>query len=195
VDDLRRPGLGPVSFELAAGECVAVQGPSGAGKSLLLRALADLDPNHGEVHLDGKRRDQLPAPAWRSRVMYVPAESGWWSERVGDHFTDWAAAVPLIEKLRLPVAVHDWPVRQLSTGERHRLALVRALVRQPRVLLLDEPTSGLDGEATVAVERLIAERLQVGVSVLWVTHDVAQAQRVARRCLYLEQGRVQEGLL
>lgn len=195
VVDLQRPGLGPVSFELAAGECVAIQGPSGAGKSLLLRALADLDPNQGEVCLDDERREQLSAPAWRRRVMYVPAESGWWGERVGDHFTDWAAAVPLIEQLRLPVAVRDWPVRQLSTGERQRLALVRALVRQPRVLLLDEPTSGLDSEATLAVERLIVERLQAGISVLWVTHDAAQARRVACRCLYLEQGRVREALL
>ncbi len=169
-----------------------MRGPSGAGKSLLLRALADLDPNDGELSLDGERREAMPAPHWRRRVTYLPAEPGWWAETVGAHFADWAAAEPLVEALGLPAASRDWPVSRLSTGERQRLALVRALVQRPRVLLLDEPTAGLDETARDAVETLIATRLAEGAAALWVTHDAGQARRLARRCLRVEGGRVTE---
>ena len=192
VSGLERPGLRAVTFSLDAGECLAVRGPSGAGKTLLLRALADLDPSRGDVTLDGTPREALPAPDWRRRVVYVPSESGWWAERVGEHFQDWSAAAPLAARLLLPADVDRWEVARLSTGERQRLALARALVLAPRVLLLDEPTSGLDQEATRAVEELIAERLAAGASALWVSHDRDQARRVAARGLVVDDGNVRE---
>ena len=192
VRALTRPGLEPVSFDLAAGECVAVRGGSGSGKSLLLRAIADLDPNHGDISLEGRSREAMSGPEWRRLVTYVPAETGWWAETVGGHFTLWAEAEPLAVSLCLPAECHDWPVSRLSTGERQRLALVRALVQQPRVLLLDEPTSGLDQETGRAAEILIAHYRGAGGAVLWVTHDSAQAARVASRVLSVEAGRVQE---
>ena len=65
---------------------MTVRGASGSGKSLFLRALADLDPSTGDVRLDGTARDDMPASDWRRRVTYVAADSGWWTERVGDHF-------------------------------------------------------------------------------------------------------------
>ena len=192
IGGLRRPGLEPVSFDLAEGECVAVQGPSGSGKTLLLRALADLDPNEGEVQLGGELREAMPAPLWRRRVTYLAAEAGWWAETVGAHFHNWAAAMPLISRLGLPPACMDWPVTRLSTGERQRLALARTLELEPRVLLLDEPTSGLDPAAAAAVEVIVTERLAENVGVLWVTHDEAQARRMARRRLLVESGHVRE---
>src|SRR3546814_9763860 len=89
VRNLSRSGLEPTSFELAAGECIALRGLSGSGKTLLLRALADLDLNEGEVLLDDTPRSRIPAPRWRRRVGYVAAEPGWWSERLVEHFRDW----------------------------------------------------------------------------------------------------------
>ncbi len=192
VRDLRRPGLVEASFELADGECLGVRGPSGSGKTLLLRAIADLDPNDGIVQLDGRSRADMPAPAWRRLVAYVPAEPGWWAETVGAHFPDWSGALPLIEALGLPAASADWPVPRLSTGERQRYAVVRALVLRPRVLLLDEPTSGLDPDGVAAVERQVSRHLAEGASAIWVTHDVSQANRMARRCLAVDRGRVRE---
>ena len=175
------------------GLMLVLSSPSGAGKSLLLRALSDLDPNKGEASLDGQAREAMAAPQWRRLVTYLPAESGWWAGTVGAHFADWRAAEPMAVALGLPSACRDWPVAQLSTGERQRLALVRALVQHPRVLLLDEPTGGLDEAARTAVEEMIAAELARGVAALWVTHDAAQARRLARRCLFVEQGRVTEG--
>ena len=111
VEDLRRPGFGPFTLSVAGGSCCAVMGPSGAGKSVLLRMVADLDPNQGRVSLDGIDRDSLPAPDWRRRVTYLSAESGWWTDRVGDHFgapgPDFARDC---DALGLPAEVLDWPV-------------------------------------------------------------------------------------
>lgn len=195
VRDLHRPALLQASFELADGECIAVRGPSGSGKTLLLRAIADLDPSDGAVLLDGQSREAMPAPQWRGQVIYVPAEAGWWSETVAAHFADWPAAAPLAKELGLSASCRDWPIERLSTGERQRLALIRALVHHPKVLLLDEPTSGLDSDAMAAVETMIQRRIAEGVSVVWVTHDSAQASRVAQRSLRVDQGRVSEASL
>ena len=167
-----------VSFDLRDGECVALQGPSGVGKTLLLRSIADLDPNEGVVRLDGTLREAVPAPVWRKRVTYVAAQPGWWSDTVQEHFTGWDDALPLVTRLGLPDNCGPWPIQRLSSGERQRLGLVRALMLRSRVLLLDEPTSALDSGSVAAVESLIADRISDGTSVVWSTHDDAQARRV-----------------
>ena len=86
----------------------------------------------------------------------------------------------------------SWPIARLSTGERLRLALVRALIIRPKVLLLDEPTAALDAASVAAVESLIATRIRTGLAVLWVTHDAGQARRIARRQLVVEAGSVRD---
>jgi ABC-type iron transport system FetAB ATPase subunit len=83
------------------------------------------------------------------------------------------------------------PIAELSTGERHRLALVRVLVQAPRVLLLDEPTSGLDQDTTRAVEAVLRARLADGVAILFSTHDEALAARFGDRMLRVREGRVE----
>jgi len=183
-------GLAPFDLSLEAGECVALSGPSGSGKTLSLRALADLDPGPGAVTLDGVDREAIPAPAWRRQVAYVAAEPGWWAERAGAHFVDAEAAGALMPMLGLAPKILDQAVSVLSTGERQRLALARALVIAPRVLLLDEPTGGLDAEATEAVERVLRGRLGAGTAILLVSHDRAQAQRLADRRLEIAGGRL-----
>ena len=193
VENLIRPGLEPVSLCLETGECVALCGPSGAGKSLLLRAIADLDPcRGGRVSLDGMDRDGVTAPEWRRNVCYLAAEPGWWADKVGEHFPDWSVAAPLAQELLLPSDIGDAAVSRLSTGERQRLALVRALVRRPRVMLLDEPTAALDNTARDAVEHMLAAARADGVSLLWVTHDAAQAGRVASRRFDIAKGKLRE---
>ena len=192
VTDLTRLELGPLSFSVEAGECLALRGPSGAGKSLLLRAIADLDPNEGRVSLDGESREDMPAPDWRRRVAYLAAEAGWWADTVADHFADWQAARPLVEALGLTADCGDWPVARLSTGERQRLALARVLLLAPRVMLLDEPTSGLDPKAVARVEAVLQARLKEGAAILLVTHAPDQAQRMAARRLTIDHGRVAE---
>jgi UDP-glucose/iron transport system ATP-binding protein len=185
VVNLRSHLAGPFDLTVEAGECVVVTGPSGAGKSLFLRMIADLDPSQGEVFLDATERRSLPAPAWRRRVVYSAAEPGWWSENVQDHFRGEAmefahAMAPL---LGLAPGLLDGPVVRLSTGERQRLALIRALSLASPVLLLDEPTGALDEENTRRVEAVLRERIAAGVTIAMVTHSPEQATRLGHRHL------------
>ena len=185
---LRRPGLEPATLAISGGECVALSGPSGAGKSLLLRAIADLDPCEGEVRLDSVARDTMSAPAWRRQVVYVATESGWWAADVGSHFESPHAAAAILAELALPDEALGWPVGRLSTGERQRLALARALALKPRVLLLDEPTSGLDPDSTLRVEGLLHRAMARGAALIMVTHDRDQAERMANRHFVIKRG-------
>jgi phosphate-transporting ATPase len=125
-------------------------------------------------------------------VGCLPAEPGWWADTVGEHFSDWDVAFPELKDLGFTTDVRAWPVIRLSTGERLRLALIRALLVRPKVLLLDEPTAALDPAAVRAVETLIGRRAREGLGVLWVTHDAEQARRIARRLLVVANGLVRE---
>ena len=184
---LQSPIAGPYSLDLQPGECTCIMGASGSGKSVLLRLIADLDPSTGNVLLNGQARHRFTGPQWRAQVMYVPAEPAWWAASVMEHFPAGSenALQAAAQQLGLRAQFMQTPVAQLSTGERQRLALLRALLRQPQVLLLDEPTAALDEEAVTAVEQLLHQHQQQGLALLWVTHSHAQAQRVADRCLRL----------
>jgi ABC-type iron transport system FetAB ATPase subunit len=180
VQGLRHSLAGPFTFGVETGQCLAITGASGSGKSLLLRMIADLDPHEGGVMLDKMDRASMGAADWRRRVTLVPARSGWWADSVGEHFAPdreatWRA---LGAELMLPTAVFDRAIEDVSTGERQRLALIRALLIEPGLLLLDEPTASLDPVATQAVEVLIAQRRAAGTTVIWVTHSAEQAIRV-----------------
>jgi ABC-type iron transport system FetAB ATPase subunit len=124
-------------------------------------------------------QEDLPAHQWRSRVVMVPADSQWWFDGVGGHFPDHVKA-DLPSALGFPPEVMEWSVSRLSSGERQRLALWRALLLEPEVLLLDEPTANLDNDSTEAIETWLLEEIRRRqIAVLWVAHDVGQINRVA----------------
>ncbi|TCV91442.1 ABC transporter family protein [Luteibacter rhizovicinus] len=192
IEGLRNALVGPFDLRVEAGRCTAIVGASGSGKSLFLRMVADLDVNEGAVSLAGDDRAAISAPAWRRRVGLVPAQPGWWGESVAEHFDAdlRTRAAELADALRLPADIFARQIFQLSTGERQRLGLIRAMLADPDVLLLDEPTGSLDPEATLAVEALLRERLEAGVVAIVVTHDTAQAARLAHTVLRMEAGRL-----
>jgi putative ABC transport system ATP-binding protein len=194
IAGLRSALAGPFDLEVGPGEAVAITGPSGSGKSLFLRMVADLDPNEGDVRLGARDRRAMPAPAWRRLATYVAAESGWWEESVAAHFApaERAQAAELADRLGLKPELIAGPVLRLSTGERQRLALVRAFVQTPPVLLLDEPTGPLDPQSAGRVEALLQARLASGLILLLVTHDPGQAARLGARHLRMEAGRLHE---
>jgi putative ABC transport system ATP-binding protein len=193
VKALRSEFAGPFELTLGAGACVAITGPSGSGKSLFLRMIADLDPNQGEVWLNGIERASLPAPAWRNRATYVAAESGWWADTVIEHFAiaKRSEVAALAARLGLHAGLLDASIARLSTGEKQRFSLLRALLRSPPVLLLDEPTGPLDEASVVQVEALLRERMATGTSILLVTHDPNQAERLGSQHYRMVAGRLE----
>lgn len=180
-------GLKPVDLDLKNGDCLCVTGPSGSGKTVFLRAIADLDVNGGEAETAEIARSHISAPDWRRAVVYVPAESGWWADRVGSHFPDGDPGA-LLKALDLDLNCLEWEVARLSTGERQRLALVRALILEPQVLLLDEPTSALDEKAATAVEDVLKNYLALGKTIIMVTHDIAQISRMGGLHAVVDRG-------
>jgi ABC-type iron transport system FetAB ATPase subunit len=191
IEQLTGMAGGPFDLRLAAGECIVISGPSGAGKSLLLRMIADLDESQGVIRLDGSLRESMAAPLWRRQVLYVAAESGWWAPTVSAHMQSEAARL-LLPRLGLPDKLFDAPVAQLSSGERQRLALIRAVIRHPRVLLLDEPTAALDEASARLVESLLIELRQNGAGLIVVTHNEAQAGRLATQRFQMRDRRLHE---
>jgi len=171
--------LKDVSITVTAGEIVCLSGASGSGKSRLMRAIADLEPHQGQISLGDQEQSEVAAHRWRGWVMLVPAESQWWAETVGEHFPTSPGAASLAA-LRLDDDILSWQIIRLSSGEKQRLALLRAIGHTPRALLLDEPTANLDGETTRLTESWVRELArQHRLPVLWVAHDPAQIGRIA----------------
>jgi len=188
---LRNASAGPFSASIEVAQCLCVTGASGSGKSVFLRMLADMDPAEGELSLAGMDRRAMPASTWRQRVMLVPAQAGWWAPTVQEHFaeTTLTNARQLADRLRLPSDIFERQVLRLSSGERQRLALIRALATRPNALLLDEATASLDQDSVTAVESLLAEELARGLILVLVTHDAALAARMGQQSLHIVGGK------
>ena len=183
--------LAGFNLSINNGEIVGFTGPSGSGKTLLLRAIADLDPFTGKTFLEEKPNCDFKAHIWRCQVSLLPAESQWWFDKVGAHFKrlpdEW------LEKVGFEKAVYEWETNRLSSGEKQRLALLRLLVNQPKVLLLDEPTANLDKKHTTMVENLIKDYSRNhAAGVLWVSHDLEQLERMCSRIFQINNGQWEE---
>lgn len=175
---------------------IAMIGPNGAGKTSVLRALADIERDHGDVRVDGHDIRQAP-PARRMRLLsFLPAtRSLIWPISARDVIElglpspDSDRVAELVEMLELqPLA--DRPVNQLSTGERSRVLLARALAAKPRLLLLDEPLSNLDPYWVLrTLEVLRAESSTNSSVVLASLHDLNQ-MTAFDRVLLLNRGRL-----
>jgi putative ABC transport system ATP-binding protein len=177
----------------------AVVGPSGCGKSTLLRLLNRLaDPDCGTISYRGEpiaARDPLRLRREVSLVPQLPALLEGSVESNVRYAADLAGRRPDVDRcLRLAglgPELADRDVAELSVGEQQRAMLARSLAQQPEVLLLDEPTSALDEDSRDAIERTLTDlRRELGISLVLVTHDPAQAERMSERIVRVEGGRV-----
>ncbi|WP_283395481.1 ABC transporter ATP-binding protein [Candidatus Pelagisphaera phototrophica] len=181
-----------LDLSVAESEVVCLLGDSGSGKSLLLRAIADLIVNEGEVSLWGKGRESFSPPEWRKRVGYLAAEVLWWEETVDLHFSKPLSREDL-DKVNLPHDAGEWAPSRLSMGERQRLGILRMLDRSPEVLLLDEPTANLDENSSSVVEKVLLDYIgEESAPTLWVTHSKDQAGRLGHRILEMKNQSLKE---
>lgn len=198
---VRRGGktlLGPVTHRIGISGITVIIGPNGSGKTTLLRALHGL-----ERVTSGTITWSLPEAEARSRQAYVfqtpimlrrsvlanlsfPLTLCGQDRRSAEALArDWAGRIGLAHLL-------DTQAPRLSGGERQKLALARALIRQPEVLFLDEPSANLDGRSTREIESLLLHAAAQGTRILMATHDMGQARRLASDALFMLQGRIHE---
>lgn len=190
--------LDRVTLTLAPGLPTLVIGPNGAGKSTLLRLCMGLAaPTDGRVTWGGRadapptRRAivfQRPVMLRRTaaaNVAYGLTHADYPRERLATRTAE------LLERVGLSDLAMR-PARRLSGGEQQRLALARALARDPELLLLDEPTASLDPAATRAVEDIIRSAARSGIKIVMASHDLGQVKRLAGEVVFMVRGTVRE---
>lgn len=187
-----------VDLELPEGGCTVLVGPSGAGKSTLLRLCNRLEaPTAGVLRFRGEDVAALDPLRHRRRVGMVfqrPVAFGGTvldNLRVARPGLTVNAAAETLDQVGLPPQFLEREQATLSGGEGQRACLARTLLTEPEVLLLDEPTASLDADAAAGLERLAKDLAGRGTSLLWVTHDAAQAERLADRLVVVDGGRVE----
>lgn len=206
--------LQDVSLEVQAGRVTCLLGDNGAGKSTLIKILSGVHlPSDGQLLLDGipvRFRDPRDALAhgiatvyqdlaliplmsiWRNFYLGREPTRGWGPLRRIDVRTCRASALAALEEFGIRVTDAERPVGTLSGGERQAIAIARTVHRGARVLILDEPTAALGVRQTALVLDVIRRVRSSGVAVVFITHDVAQAETVGDHWMTLERGRVME---
>jgi UDP-glucose/iron transport system ATP-binding protein len=195
IDDRRI--LRDISLAVSDDGITVLLGPSGAGKTMILRLLNRLDvPTAGVVRFRGEPVTSIDPLALRRRVGMVFQRPAPFPGTVRDNLrvadpaaTD-DALLAALSGAGLPPVFLDRPADDLSGGESQRMCLARTLVTRPEVLLMDEPTSALDPDARRRLERTARDLATEGRPLVWVTHDLEQAGRLADDVLVVIDGRV-----
>jgi len=197
-----------ISFEMFSGDRIALVGPSGAGKTSLLRLLNRLsEPTQGTIYFDHQEIQQIPVIQLRRQVVLVPQES-----KLLGMTVEAALTYPLtlqglpratitqrlqywLDQLHIPTEWLERTELQLSVGQRQLVAIARALMLQPKILLLDEPTSALDTGRATHLLKVLTELAESGqTTLLMVNHQLDLAQQFCTRMLYLQQGQLLKDL-
>lgn len=186
-----------IGLKIPAKTLTVVMGPNGAGKSLLLRLLHGLiPPTAGQVLWEGRPLDdglrRRQAMVFQRPVLLRRSVAA--NVRFALRLRGRPDAARIAEALD-EVGLADLagqPARLLSGGEQQRLTLARALVTDPRVLFLDEPTANLDPAATAAIEAIVQRAHRRGTKIVFITHDLGQARRLADDVVFLDGGRLAE---
>ena len=196
--------LAPANFRVERGECVAILGQNGSGKSTLVRLLSTLLlPDGGTARVFG-HDIRTDARAVRRIVNRVSVEASFFKKLsafenlsyaarfYGIRAADSRARIPeILERLSFPADRRREPMEHLSRGMQQKVALARALLTAPAVLLLDEPTTGLDPRSKLEVQALVTDMQgQHDATVLLCTHDLAEAEELADRVGILHRGQL-----
>ena len=192
--------LDGISLSIKEGEHLTITGPSGSGKSSLLKLLAALvSPSSGQLFYRGQDLGDLDPVAYRREVSYCFQQPVLFGQTVRDnvafpfeirqiHF-DQERVLTALARLDLGPEFLDKPIKDLSGGEKQRVALVRNLLFEPKVLLLDEVSSGLDEKTKILLRTFLKDLHQEGVTLIEVTHDQQEIE-AAERLVTIVGGRL-----
>jgi len=190
--------LGPLNLDLAPGIVLGFVGPNGSGKSTTMHCLAGLvRPDSGSMEIYGREND-LNDPAWKFDIGYVGDihvfYESWSGERnlqfLAQFYPNWSHefAAKLAKRLDLPL---QKKAKELSTGNRAKLAIIAALARAPKLLILDEPTAGLDPVARAEFQDVLFELMVDGErAIFYSTHILPEISRLADELAFLQNGRI-----
>jgi tungstate transport system ATP-binding protein len=189
--------LDRISISFSSGAPTVLIGPNGSGKSTLIRiAMGLISPSAGRITWGGldEAKGQRLAMVFQRPVMLrrTVAANVAYALAFDDRRVPRSTQIQQLLKRVDLAALADRPARRLSGGEQQRLALARALARNPEVLFLDEPTANLDPASTRAVEDVVRSVAASGVKIVMATHDLGQARRLAGDIIFLARGRVME---
>jgi tungstate transport system ATP-binding protein len=187
--------LREVTLSIDAGSPTVLIGPNGSGKTTLIKlAMGLIVPTAGRIRsAQADREARRQAIVFQKPVMLRRTAAGniAYALKAAGRAADAGTIMKLLDRVGL-ARLADRPARRLSGGEQQRLALARALARDPEVLFLDEPTASLDPAATKAVEDIVAGAAAAGVKIVMSTHDLGQARRLAGEIVFLAKGRLIE---
>ena len=199
-------GLDRASVKIGRGEFVFLVGPTGCGKSTCIRLLLkEVEPSSGEIHIAGRNLDEVSrkkVPQLRRNIgtvfqdykllpnRTVYANVAYSLEVIGESRQSIRRKVPDILRLvGLSTKLHNYP-DELSGGEQQRVSIARAFVNHPPLLLADEPTGNLDPETSIGIMQLIYRINRTGTTVLVATHDREMVDKMRRRVIELDEGRI-----
>lgn len=202
LEKVRADNLHPISFTIKKGQFITIIGPSGAGKSSLLNLFNRLkEPTEGVMTYKGSDIREYPIPELRRNIGMVFQSPNLFPGTVEDNIKygpelkgewDSSKGPELLKLVQLPEDYVTREVDHLSGGEKQRVAMIRTLANEPKVLLLDEPTSALDERTIEELEKVLLDLSQEGKTILMVTHDLEQAERLGQRTLFLKDGKLVE---
>ena len=189
-----------ISLSIEEGEHLTITGPSGSGKSSLLKLLAALvSPSSGQLFYRGQDLGELDPVAYRREVSYCFQQPVLFGQTVRDNVAfpfeirqnpfDQERVLTALARLDLGPEFLDKPIKDLSGGEKQRVALVRNLLFEPKVLLLDEVSSGLDEKTKILLRTFLNDLHQEGVTLIEVTHDQQEIE-AAERLVTIVGGRL-----
>ncbi len=193
--------LNNLTISVESCDFISVTGPSGSGKSTFLKLCSHLvSPVDGDIIFRGKSINEYNPAEFRKQIVYCSQTPFLFGETVQDNMDfpfilrnvkpDQSRIKDLFSLFQMEDGYLKKEVRNLSGGEKQRLALIRALIFEPEILLLDEVTSALDADNAQVTEAIISKMNKKGISVLWVTHSPEQLKEYANRLLTLKAGKV-----
>ncbi len=190
-----------ISISVAPGDFISVVGPSGSGKSTFFKLCSHLiSPTQGKILFKNRDFNSYNPPDLRKSIAYCFQTPGLFGNTVMDNVSfpfairnlklDFERVKQLFSLFQMTIDFLTKDVKNLSGGEKQRIALIRSLIFPPEILLLDEVTSALDAENTKIVETVISQLNKEGITILWITHSPEQSRQYAQKVLTIDAGEI-----